>query len=376
MVSKAPKYANWDEQAGTAVPAWPTGNVLLDWVTGIGGLPKGRLVETYGPESSGKSSLALQTASHAWQTQRIPSIYVDFEDAFDPMYARALGLDQNGLQLSESQTLEAMFEELAYVLAHNGTRPHALFIVDSVAAARSAAALATAGQAADNTAGMVKAKIWADQLQVFVRLLADAGVTMVLVNQLRDNIQINQGWVPPAVAAMQPKTRTPGGRALKFYASLRIEFIPGADIKEPRYDPVTTETNNVAVGKKVRLKVTKNKVAEPPWRSTVLQIRDGVGFDLAQNLLDFAQVHGIVDRKAGVWTFPGELSPTGEPFVIKAQDGHSGDAIAAHFLRQRPNIAATIQAQVMAKLDMAAAYVADRPPDPTADPAETEEIPE
>lgn len=370
--TKPPKHTAWDDpSAYPPVLPWESGNVFLDWISGCGGLPRGRVVETYGPESSGKSTLALQVASHVAAQLGIPSWYWDAEDAFDPTYGTSLGLTSEGLRLfdrHEVETLEDFFEKTIAMLQPDNFKknPCALIIVDSVAAARCRAELA--GQSADQrTMGMEKARLWSDNLRLLVKYLADTGATLVLVNQLRDNIQLDQGFVPPGLKALQPKTRTPGGRGLKFYASLRIEYEPTSEVKEDRWNPVTLETEKVTVGKNVWMRVTKNKVAPPPWRKIRVQIRDGLGFDLAQNLLDFAQVHSLLKRDRGVWTFPPEFFGTAEPYEIRGADGFTGDAIAAHLIRSRPDVSDKLTAQVVEILHGSTNYVADRPPVPDPD---------
>lgn len=372
-----PTFTAWDDpSAYPAVTPWPSGNVFLDWISGCGGLPRGRLVETYGPESSGKTTLALQVASYVWRTMGIPSLFWDAEDAFDPTYAQALGLDSSGLKLYDrntTETLEDFLEQTAAALqpAAFAKAPFALVIVDSVAAARCRLEL-TPG-ADQRTVGMEKARIWSDNLRVMVKYLADTGATLVLVNQLRDNIQINQGFMPPGMAAMQPKTRTPGGRGIKFYASLRIEYDPTAEVKEDRYNPVTKEVEKAVVGKKVWMRVTKNKVSPPPWRKIRVEIRDGMGFDLAQNLLDFAQVHGLLHRDKGVWTFPEDFF--GQPYSVRGTDGFSGDAIAAQLLRERPDVASKLTASVVDILNGSTTYTLDRPPVPDPDDEAPDALP-
>lgn len=377
MAPKPPKYVEWDNpDAYEPVRPWTSGNVFLDWISGIGGIPMGRVIETYGPESSGKSTLALMVAAHVWHTQGIPSVYWDAEDAFDPSYAISLGHSAASLKLvdrNECETLEDFFEQTFASLdpKNFAKSPFALVIVDSVASVRCRTELAK-NEADLRTIGMEKARLWSDNLRIFTKLLADTGASLVLVNQLRDAIDLSGAFVPPGMAAMMPKTRTPGGKGIKFYCSLRIEYTVSSEIKEPRYNPVTKETENTVVGKHIWMKVTKNKVAPPPWRKIRVQIRDGLGFDLAQNLLDFAQVHDLLGRNAGVWTFPGALFGWPEDFIVKGTDGFSGDSIAAHLVRSRPDIAATLTARVVEILGASTDYVADRPPLP--DPEDLEPL--
>lgn len=316
-------------------PSWSTGIVFLDWMTGCGGLPQGRVVECYGPESSGKSTLGLQTASFIWRTLGLPSIYYDFEDTFDARYASSLGLSSAGLHLEKPEKLEDFFAMMDEDLTESekaGSPKYALAIFDSVAAGRTEDDLKNA--AIDNrTAGMNRARLWTHWLGTNVKRLGNTKITLLLVNQLRDYIDTNAGFMPPGLAALQPKDKTPGGRGIKFYASLRLAFEQSSEIKVKIMDPLTRTEGNVAVGKNVWLKVTKNKVAPPPWRKMRLQIRDGIGFDLAQNLLDFGQTHGIIRRDKGIWTLPGDLFATGDAVTIQAADGYSGDERMAALMR-------------------------------------------
>lgn len=344
MPTKQRTWANWEEVP--QAEAWPTGNVFLDWMTGIGGLPKGRVVETFGPESSGKSTLGLQTAGHVWQSQGIPSWYVDFEDTFDARYARALGLTKEGLLIDPAiETLEDFFEGMEDFLRDKNPLPLGLVVFDSVAAGRTRDDLKNSDS--DNrTAGMNRARLWTQWLSTNVSRLNERGITLVLVNQLRDFIDTDSGFKPPGMAALQPKNRTPGGRGIKFYSSLRLSFEPTTEIKRQVINPLTKEPENQVVGKNVWLKVVKNKVAPPPWRKVRMEIRDGMGFDLVTNLMKFAETHDILQRKSGVWTFPERFSGTGESFTVAAAGGFSGDEVVAQLLRQRPGITQALTAEV------------------------------
>lgn len=363
--AKAPKATAWDDpNAYPPVTPFSSGNVFLDYVSGVGGLPMGRVVEASGPESSGKSTQALQVSEYVYRTTGVPSWYWDAEDAFDPAYAMSLGHTSDSLKLfdrNETETLEDFLEQTFDLLQPEvfAKEPCALIVVDSVASARCRKELEPGAD--QRTVGMEKARIWSDNLRVLVKFLADRQATLYLVNQQRDNIQIDQ-FMPPGMAALQPKTRTPGGRGIKFYSSLRIEYSVSSEIKEKRYNPITKEQENVVVGKHIWMRVIKNKVAPPPWRKMRLQIRDGLGFDLAQNLLEFAEVHGILKRDRGVWTFPAAVFGWPADFVVQGQDGFTGDAVAAHLIRSRPDIADTLTARVVEILGTASTYVDDRPP--------------
>lgn len=372
VTKKPPTFVAWDDpDAYDPVAPWESGNVFLDYVSGIGGIPKGRVIETYGPESSGKSTLALMVASYVYKTTGVPSIYWDAEDAFDPAYAISLGHSSKSLLLvdrEKCETLEDFFEQTKATLApaNFAKQPVALIIVDSVASVRCRTEM-TKNDADLRTIGMEKARLWSDNLRVLIAMLKTTDASLVLVNQLRDNIDMSGAFVPPGVAAMQPKTRTPGGKALKFYASLRIEYTVSSEIKEDRYNPITKETEKVVVGKHIWMRVTKNKVAPPPWRKMRLQIRDGLGFDLAQNLLDFAEVHDILHRDRGTWTFPGAVFGWPSDFIVTGANGFSGDAVAAHLIRERPDISDILTAAVVEILGRTSTYVDDRPVLPELD---------
>lgn len=335
---KLPKFSAWDEVEDCAT--WSTGNFLLDYVCGVPGIPRGRVVECFGPESSGKSTLFLQTAANIWNQYGIPSHWADFEDTFDPRYAKALGLTPEGLHLSPAETLEDYLEELEAFFYH-GTK-YALTVVDSVAAARTRSDLTDDVDA--RTGGMNRARIWTQNLSRMSHELAKSEMTLCLVNQLRDFIDASPGFKPPAVVAMQPKTKTPGGRGIKFYSSLRIEFTASGEVRAPsRLNPLTLEEEKTVIGKTVWLKVVKNKVAPPPWRKARLEIRDGMGFDTATNLLDFAVTHDLVSYKSGKVTFPGSLFANGEDFEVVAQDGWPGKDVAAQVLRENEPIRTTLE---------------------------------
>lgn len=338
------RFLNWAEDP-EPVDAWPTGNVFLDWLTGIGGVPRGRVVETYGPESSGKSTLGLQTAAAVWHQLGIPTHYADFEDALDFRYCKALGLTPEALLVEQPESLEDYLEGLDRMIDKGANV--ALSIVDSVAAARARQDLK--GNVDDRTAGMNRARIWTSWLSSNVHRLNEAGITLLLVNQTRVYIDTSPGFTPPGVSAQMPKERTPGGKGIKFYASLRVEFKQSSEVKATRTNPLTLEDEKVAVGKNVWLRVTKNKVAPPPWRKVRLQIRDGIGFDLAQNLLDFGVTHGLVDKgTGGRFTFdPGVL---GEPFEVGPMDGWPGEAVAAQTIREHDVLRARLQELTTAKL--------------------------
>jgi recombination protein RecA len=336
-------YIDWDDVNPQPTPSWSTGNPFTDWATGCGGIPMGRVTETFGPESSGKSTLGLQTAAHVWHTYGIPSTLYDFEDVFDAVYAKMLGLTKEGLHLEQPNTLEEFFGMIDEDLdkSERGKPVTALSIMDSVASARTIDDIKNA--ATDNrTAGMNRARLWTQFLAANVHRLAETGMTLFLVNQLRDYIDTDPGFKPPGVVAMQPKNRTPGGRGIKFYSSLRIAFEQSSEIRVDTVNPLTREAEKMVVGKNVWLKVVKNKVAPPPWRKVRLQIRDGIGFDLVQNLLDFAVVHDILTRKAGVWE--------GLGYEARAQEGKSGDQVMASLVRSDPFLAQTLVAAVTTKL--------------------------
>ena len=289
------------------VAAISTGALALDLALGIGGVPRGRIVEIYGPESSGKTTLALHVVAEAQRNGGIAA-FIDAEHALDPTYARALGVDVDELLISQPDTGEQALE-IADMLIRSGALD--VVVIDSVAALVPRAEIE--GEMGDAHVGL-QARLMSQALRKLAGTINRSQTTAVFINQMREKIGVMFG---------SPET-TPGGRALKFYASTRI------DIRRIE----TIKSGGEAVGNRVRAKVVKNKVA-PPFRQAEFDIMFGEGISREGSLLDVAVEHDIV-RKSGAWyTFDGD------------QLGQ-GRENAKAFLRENPEIAVQLQAQVLA----------------------------
>jgi len=288
------------------IEAIPTGALSLDLALGIGGLPRGRVVEIFGPESSGKTSLALHVVAEA-QRNGGTAAFIDAEHALDPIYAKAIGVDIDELLISQPDTGEQALE-IADMLIRSGAID--VVVIDSVAALVPRAELE--GDMGDTHMGL-QARLMSQALRKLSGTINRSNTTAIFINQLREKIGVMFG---------SPET-TPGGRALKFYSSVRL------DIRRIETIKVGTES----IGNKVRVKVVKNKVA-PPFRMAEFDIMFGEGISREGSLIDVAVEHGIV-RKAGAWyTYDGDQLGQGRE---KAKD----------YLRNNPELAMQLQDQVL-----------------------------
>ena len=288
------------------IAAIPTGALSLDLALGIGGVPRGRIVEIYGPESSGKTTLALHIVAEAQRNGGLAA-FIDAEHALDPVYARAIGVDVDELLISQPDTGEQALE-ITDMLIRSGALD--IVVIDSVAALVSRAELE--GDMGDTHVGL-QARLMSQALRKLAGTVNRSQTTVIFINQLREKIGVMFG---------SPET-TPGGRALKFYASVRI------DVR--RIEAIKSGTDNI--GNRVRAKVAKNKVA-PPFRLAEFDIMFGEGISREGSLLDVAVEEGIV-MKAGAWyTYDGD------------QLGQ-GREKAKQFLRENPQLAVQLQDQVL-----------------------------
>ncbi len=288
------------------IKAISTGALSLDLALGIGGVPRGRIVEIYGPESSGKTSLALHVVAEA-QRNGGTAAFIDAEHALDPIYARAIGVDIDELLISQPDTGEQALE-IADMLIRSGALD--VVVIDSVAALVPRAELE--GDMGDTHVGL-QARLMSQALRKLAGTINRSDTTAIFINQIREKIGVMFG---------SPET-TPGGRALKFYASVRI------DIR--RIEAIKVGTENI--GNRVRTKVVKNKVA-PPFRLAEFDIMFGEGISREGSLLDVAVEQGIV-RKAGAW------------FTYEDDQLGQGREKAKEYLRQNPELAMQLQDQVL-----------------------------
>jgi recombination protein RecA len=300
------------EGAVRDVAAIPTGALSLDLALGIGGVPRGRIVEVYGPESSGKTTLALHVVAEA-QRNGGKAAFIDAEHALDPVYAKALGVDVDELLISQPDTGEQALE-ITDMLIRSGALD--VIVIDSVAALVPRAEIE--GEMGQSHVGL-QARLMSQALRKLAGTINRSDTTAIFINQLREKIGVMFG---------NPET-TPGGRALKFYASTRIDIRRVESIKE----------GNDSVGNRVKAKVVKNKVA-PPFRIAEFDIMFGEGISREGSLLDVAVEQGIV-TKAGAWyTYDGD------------QLGQ-GRENSKRFLRENPEIAVQLQAKVLEAVGLA-----------------------
>ena len=293
------------DNASIVVEAIPTGSLSLDLALGIGGLPKGRIIEIYGPESSGKTTLALHVAAEA-QKRGGEVAFIDAEHALDPSYARALGVDIDSMLISQPDTGEQGLE-ICEALVRSGAID--VVVVDSVAALTPRAEIE--GDMGDSHVGLL-ARLMSQALRKLAGSIAKTNCIVIFINQLREKVGVMYG---------NPEVTT-GGRALKFYASVRI------DVRKVE----TLKVGSEMVGNHVRAKVVKNKVA-PPFRTAEFDIMFGEGISKYGELIDLGVQLGLV-QKSGSWFAMGET-----------RLGQGKDA-AKQFLRDDPEAAAKLEADI------------------------------
>jgi recombination protein RecA len=285
------------EKTSMGIEVIPTGALALDLALGVGGLPRGRVVEIFGPESSGKSTLAMHVVAEAQRNGGICA-YVDAEHAMDPVYARAIGVDIDQLLISQPDTGEQALE-ITDMLVRSGAID--VIVIDSVAALTPRAEIE--GEMGDSHVGL-QARLMSQALRKLTANLNRTNTVAVFINQLREKIGVMFG---------SPET-TPGGRALKFYSSVRLDIRRIESIKD----------GAEVVGNRTRVKVVKNKVA-PPFRQAEFDIMYGKGISREGSLLDLAVEMGIA-KKSGAW------------FTYEGEQLGQGRENAKNFLTQNPEI--------------------------------------
>jgi recombination protein RecA len=304
----------------------PTGSIALDVALGVGGLPRGRVVEVYGPESSGKTTVALHAVANAQRAGGIAA-FIDAEHALDPEYAKALGVDTDQLLVSQPDTGEQALE-IADMLIRSGAID--IIVIDSVAALVPRAEIE--GEMGDSHVGL-QARLMSQALRKITGVLSNTGTTAIFINQLREKIGVMFG---------SPETTT-GGRALKFYASVRL------DVRRIE----TLKDGTDAVGNRTRCKVVKNKVS-PPFKQAEFDILYGQGISREGGIIDMGVDHGFI-RKAGAWyTYDGD------------QLGQ-GKENARAFLKDNPDLTDELEKKIKEKVGVGPRVAAPAVPEVSVD---------
>jgi recombination protein RecA len=305
-------------QSALEIEAISTGSLGLDIALGIGGLPKGRIIEIYGPESSGKTTLALQTVAEAQRAGGICA-FVDAEHALDPIYARKLGVNIDELLISQPDTGEQALE-IADTLVRSGAV--SVLVVDSVAALTPKAELE--GEMGDSLPGL-QARLMSQAMRKLTASISKSNCMVVFINQIRMKIGVMFG---------SPETTT-GGNALKFYASVRLDIRRIGAIKE----------RDEVVGNQTRVKVVKNKVA-PPFKMVEFDIMYGEGISKVGELVDLGVTAGVVEKSGSWYSYSGER-------IGQGRDN------AKNFLKQNPDMASAIESAIRSNAGLIAAKITD-----------------
>ena len=306
-----------------AVQAISTGAISLDYALGVGGFPRGRICEIFGPESSGKTTIALQVVAEAQRSGGMAA-FIDVEHALDPLYARKLGVDVDNLLVSQPDYAEQALEITSVLISSNSID---VLVVDSVAALVPKAELD--GEMGDAFVG-VQARLMSQAMRKLTGNVAKSNTCLIFINQIREKIGVMFG---------SPET-TSGGRALKFYSSVRADIRRIAAIKE----------GEQVIGNRTKVKVVKNKVA-PPFREAEFDILYGEGVSREGDLIDLAVGQNIVE-KSGSW------------YSYKGERIGQGRENARNFLKENTDLRETIDAEVRAKLGLVKAAAAAAAPAP------------
>jgi len=297
------------EAAQTDIPVIPTGSLPLDVATGIGGIPRGRVVEIYGPESSGKTTLCLSVISQVQKTGGVAA-FIDAEHAMDPSYAEKLGVKLDDLLISQPDTGEQALQIAEMLVRSNAVD---LIVVDSVAALVPRAEIE--GDMGDSHMGL-QARLMSQALRKLTAIISKSRTSLIFINQIRDKIGVMFG---------SPETTT-GGKALKFYASMRL------DIRKIGLN----KHQDQVIGNRIKVKVVKNKVA-PPFKVAEFDIFYDEGISRNMALVDMATEHNFIE-KSGTW------------FTYGTEKIGQGRENARNFLKSNPNIADEIEVKIREKL--------------------------
>ena len=283
-----------DENARLNIEAIPTGSISLDIACGVGGVPKGRIIEIFGPESSGKTTLALHIIAES-QKQGGKAAFIDAEHALDPVYAKGIGVDIDDLLVSQPDTGEDALE-ICEMLVRSGAI--SVVVIDSVAALVPKAEIQ--GDMGDSHVGL-QARLMSQALRKLTGVINKTNTTCIFINQLREKVGVMFG---------NPETTT-GGRALKFYSSMRLDVRRIESIK----------VGDAIVGNRTRVKVVKNKVA-PPFKMTEFDIMYGKGISRSGDVLDCSVEAGLLEKSGAWYSYAGERIGQGRENVKTYLDEH------------------------------------------------------
>ncbi|MCL5271410.1 MAG: recombinase RecA [bacterium] len=300
------RFGDWETMD---VPSISTGSITLDIALGIGGVPRGRITEIYGPESSGKTTLALHVVANAQKSGGMAA-YVDAEHAMDPVYTRNLGVNLDELLISQPDTGEQALDIVEQLVRSNALD---VIVIDSVAALVPKAEIE--GEMGDSFVGL-QARLMSQAMRKLTGAIGRSRTSVIFINQIREKIGVMFG---------NPETTT-GGNALKFYSSVRLDIRRISSLKD----------GDQNIGNRVRVKVVKNKCA-PPFRMAEFDILFGEGISYEGDLLDLAVLHKIVD-KSGAW------------FSYQGERIGQGRENARQFLKKNPAITEQIAAQIKEQL--------------------------
>ena len=298
-----------DDEARKDIEIIPTGCLTLDYALGVGGLPRGRIVEIYGPESSGKTTVALHVVAEAQKMGGVAA-FIDAEHALDPSYASKLGVDINNLYVSQPDTGEQALEITEQLVRSGGVD---IVVVDSVAALTPKAEID--GEMGDSFIGL-QARLMSQALRKLTAGISKSNTLVIFINQLREKVGVMFG---------SPET-TPGGKALKFYSSVRL------DVRKTE----TLKSGQDMVGSRTRVKVVKNKVA-PPFKQAEFDIMYGEGISLFGCLLDMAIEFNIIEKSGYLFSYNGNKIGKGRDNVI-------------NYLKNTPELADEVEKLIREKM--------------------------
>ncbi|MBU2574120.1 MAG: recombinase RecA [Elusimicrobia bacterium] len=321
-----------EKSAKIRVEAFPTGALSLDLALGIGGLPRGRVIEVYGPEAGGKTTLTLHILAEV-QKRGGMAAFIDAEHSLDPMYAKRLGVDIDNLLISQPDSGEQALE-ITEKLVRSGAVD--LIVIDSVAALVPRAEIE--GEMGDQHMGL-QARLMSQALRKLTSIMATTKTTVIFINQLRHKIGVMFG---------SPET-TPGGLALKFYSSVRMDIRKIETIKQ----------GDVVTGARIRVKVVKNKVA-PPYRQAEFEMVNGVGISTEGCALDMGVETGLIE-KTGTW------------FIYKTERMGQGRENAKAYLKQNPDKLKEIETELRSRFLLPGAAAAEKTAEKPAEKIERKE---